>query len=176
MNAVELFHRSTGHWEGRRWYIYDNGVKLVRYTQFSNRVIDADRFMFPDGISVEHFFKVWNVNDGKLENEMKTILHAGPSCIVRASGYLGEEDIECPVESIARNMCRMTTTYKNGWTHMEFYHYLGDDVRARNIRYDGIDCSGTFLENRVEAFPEVTPDNLVTLSLGPTGTGQEGSD
>lgn len=165
MNAIELFERSMGRWEGRRWYTYDNGEKIVRYTQFSNQIISADKFMFPEGISVDHSFKVWNVNEGKLENEMSTILHACTDYIVRKVGYLGEENIECPVTSVDENTCRLITNYKNGWTHMEFYHFLGTNVRARNIRYDGINCSGTFLENRVDEFPEITTDNLVNICL-----------
>jgi hypothetical protein len=168
MNGVELFKRSLGKWEGRRWYVYDNGDKVVRYTQFSNEVISPENFLFPEGISVNHTFKVWNVTEGKLENEMATILHACPEYIVRKVGYLGEENIECPIVSFSHDMCRMTTEYKNGWTHMEFYHYLGPDVRARNIRYDGINCSGTFLENRVDEFPELTLEALVNLCLYPT--------
>ncbi|GBF78990.1 hypothetical protein [Aphanothece sacrum] len=76
MNAVELFKRSIGKWEGRRWYVYDNGDKIVRYTQFSNEVISTEQFLFPEGISVTHSFKVWNVTEGKLENEMTTVLHS----------------------------------------------------------------------------------------------------
>ncbi len=163
MNGVELFNKSMGKWEGRRWYVYDNGDKVVRYTQFSNEVISQEKFLFPDGISVHHRFKVWNVNENKLENEMETILHACPQHIVRAVGYLGEESIECPITSVGNNMCRMITEYKNGWTHMEFFHFLSTDVRARNIRYDGINCSGTFLENRVDQFRGVNPENLMNL-------------
>lgn len=165
MNGVELFKRSLGKWEGRRWYIYDNGDKAVRYTQFSNEAIAPDKFLFPTGISVHHTFKVWNVTEGKLENEMETILHACPEYIVRSVGYLGEESIECPITSVSSDMCRMVTKYKNGWTHMEFFHFLGSDVRARNIRYDGIDCSGTFLENRVDEFPQVIIEELASLCL-----------
>lgn len=167
MNAVELFKRSLGKWEGRRWYVYDNGDKIVRYTQFSNEVIPTDKFLFSGGISVNHTFKVWNVTEGKLENEMTTLLHACPDYIVRKLGYLGEENIECPVISIGDNMCRLITNYKNGWTHMEFYHFLGTEVRARNIRYDGINCSGTFLENRVNKFPDVNLENLTNLCICP---------
>jgi hypothetical protein len=163
MNAVELFKRSIGKWEGRRWYVYDNGDKIVRYTQFSNDVIPPEQFLFPEGISVNHSFKVWNVTERKLENEMTTILHSCPNYVVRKIGYLGEENIECPVTSMGDDMCRMITEYKNGWTHMEFYHFLTTDVRTRNIRYDGIDCSGTFLENRVDKFPEINLDNLANI-------------
>jgi hypothetical protein len=166
MNAVELFQRSMGKWEGRRWYIYDNGSKVIRYTQFTNELVSPEKFLFPEGVSVEHSFKVWNLNEGKLENEMSTLLHACPDYIVRAVGYLGEESIECPVTSVAKDMCSMITAYKNGWTHLEFYHFLGTEVRARNIRYDGINCSGTFLENRVQEFPEITLDNLQDICLG----------
>ncbi|MEG3987751.1 hypothetical protein QUA13_11485 [Microcoleus sp. S28C3] len=165
MNGVEFFKRSLGKWEGRRWYVYDNGDKVVRYTQFSNEMISSEKFLFPEGISVHHNFKVWNVTERKLENEMATVLHACPEYIVREVGYLGEESIECPITSIGNDMCRMITKYKNGWTHMEFFHFLGTEVRARNIRYDGIDCSGTFLENRVNEFPELTLENLVNICL-----------
>ena len=166
MNGVELFKRSLGKWEGRRWYIYDNGDKVVRYTQFSNEIISSEKFLFPEGISVNHTFKVWNVTEGKFEHEMSTVLHACPQYIVRSVGYLGEESIECPITSFDSDMCRMTTTYKNGWTHMEFFHFLSSDVRARNIRYDGIDCSGTFMENRVDEFAEVTIEDMINMCLG----------
>lgn len=165
MDAIELFQRSMGKWEGRRWYIYDNGEKVVRYTQFSNLPIAADKFLFPEGISVHHSFKVWNVNESKLEHEMETILHACSEYVVRAVGYLGEESIECPVTSVGDGMCRLITEYKNGWKHMEFYHFLTQDIRARNIRYDGINCSGTFLENRVDDFPKITPESLAKYLL-----------
>lgn len=163
MDGVELLQRSLGKWEGRRWYVYDNGDKVVRYTQFSNEVISPEKFLFPEGISVNHTFKVWNVTEGKIENEMSTVLHANPEHIVRKVGYLGEENIKCPIISFGSDMCRMTTEYKNGWTHMEFFHCLSPDVRARNIRYKGIDCSGTFLENRVNEFPQVTLEEMLTL-------------
>jgi|GEM_PF-3036904 hypothetical protein len=166
MNGVEFFQRSLGKWEGRRWYTYDNGDKIARYTQFSNELLPKEEFLFPDGISVNHTFKVWNVTERKLENDMSTILHARPEYFVRAVGYLGEESIECPVTSFGSDMCRLITKYKNGWTHMEFFHYLTPDVRARNIRYDGINCSGTFLENRVNEFSEVTIEDMANLCLG----------
>lgn len=165
MNAIELLQKSLGKWEGRRWYTYDNGDKIVRYTQFTNELISPQKFLFPDGISVQHTFKVWNVNEPKLEHEMETILHAKSDCIVRAMGYLEEENMECPVISINENMCKMVTTYENNWTHLEVFHYLNDQVRARNIRYDGINCSGTFLENKLDHFPEVNLENLVNLVL-----------
>jgi hypothetical protein len=165
MNGVELFQKSLGNWEGCRWYVYDNGEKVVRYTQFSNEILPKEKFLFPEGISVNHSFKVWNVTESKFENEMSTVLHACPEHIVRGVGYLGEESIECPITSFSDDMCKMITTYKNGWTHMEFFHFLYPDVRARNIRYDGINCSGTFMENRVDEFLEVTLENLVNMSL-----------
>lgn len=165
MNAVELFNKSLGKWEGRRWYVYDNGEKIVRYTQFENVITDQKDFLFDNGISVHHTFKVWNVTNPELENEMETVLHACPEYIVRAVGYLGEESIKCPVTSHGENMCRMITEYTNGWTHMEFFHFLTGDVRARNIRYDGINCSGTFMENKVDKFPEVTVEYLAKYLL-----------
>lgn len=166
MNGAELLKRSLGNWEGRRWYIYDNGDRVVRYTQFTNEALSPENFLFPEGFSVKHTFRVWNVTEKKLENEMETILHAHPEYLVRKVGYLGEENIECPIVSFGEGMCRMITTYKNGWTHMEFFHFLRPDLRARNIRYDGLDCSGTFLENQVETFPEVNLEKLASLCLG----------
>lgn len=68
MNGVELFQMSLGKWEGRRWYIYDNGYKVIRYTQFINEIISKDKFLFPHGISVYHKFQVWNVTEGKFEH------------------------------------------------------------------------------------------------------------
>jgi hypothetical protein len=165
MNAIELLQKSIGKWEGRRFYTYDNGEKITRYTQFTNELIPSQNFLFADGISVYHTFKVWNVTEVKFEHEMSTILHAKSDCIVRAIGYLEQENIECPITSINENMCKMITTYKNGWTHLEMFHYLNDKVRARNIRYDGINCSGTFLENKLDEFPEVNLENLVSLVL-----------
>ena len=66
MNAVELFNKSLGKWEGRRWYVYDSGEKIVRYTQFENVITDQKDFLFNDGISVHHTFKVWNVTSCEL--------------------------------------------------------------------------------------------------------------
>ncbi|MGL5872473.1 MAG: hypothetical protein ACRC2R_08905 [Xenococcaceae cyanobacterium] len=166
MDGVELFKKSLGNWEGRRWYVYDNGDRVVRYTQFTNEIIPSENFLFPNGISVNHTFKVWNVTEKKLENEMSTLLHACPEYIVRGIGYLGQESIECPITSFGTDMCRMVTTYKNGWTHMEFFHMLSPEVRARNIRYDGINCSGTFLENRVDDLPQLTLEDMVSICLG----------
>lgn len=165
MNAVQLLEQSLGKWEGRRWYTYDSGEKVVRYTQFTNTLIPTDEFMFKEGISVHHKFKVWNVTEIKLEHEMETILHARPDCVVRKMGYLEEENIECPVTSISEKICQLITTYKNGWTHLEIFNHLNPIVRARNIRYDGINCTGTFLENKLEQFPEVTLENLENLVL-----------
>lgn len=165
MDAVELFKRSLGKWEGRRWYTYDHGDRVVRYTQFSNEITSQKNLLFPEGISVNHTFKVWNVTENKLEHEMSTILHACPEYIVRKVGYLGEENINCPVVSIGNDMCRMMTEYQNGWTHFEFFHFLAPNVRARNIRYEGINCSGTFLENRMDELPEITLENLRSICL-----------
>ena len=163
MDAIQLLQGSLGQWEGRRWYVYDNGDKTVRYTQFSNELLDREQFRFPEGVSVHHTFKVWNVTEGQLENEMETDLHACKDYVLRAVGYLGETEIQCPVESLGSNLCRMITTYSNGWRHMELFHTLSSDVRARNIRYDGIGCSGTFLEHRVDQFPLVSLDALAQL-------------
>ena len=165
MNAVELLKQSLGQWEGRRWYTYDNGEKIVHYTQFTNSILPSDKFMFEEGVSVHHHFKVWNVTEVKLEHEMETILHARPDCIIRKMGSLEEENIECPVISITEKSCQITTTYQNGWTHLEIFNILSPTVRTRNIRYDGINCTGTFLENKLEEFPKVTLENLVQLVL-----------
>ena len=165
MNAVELFKRSLGKWESRRWYTYDRGDLVIRYSQFSNEMTSPENFLFPEGISVNQTFKVWNVTEKKLENEMSTILHARPEYVVRKVGYLGEENIHCPVISISKNTCRMMTEYQNGWTHVELFHFLAPNVRARNIRYDGINCSGAFLENRMDELPEITLENLKSICL-----------
>ncbi len=50
--------RSMGKWEGRRWYVYDNGDKVLRYTQFTNEVISPEKFLF--------LYYIINNKDGKI--------------------------------------------------------------------------------------------------------------